>query len=315
MGQWTCEEKEGYHAASGFLDETQYVYIDTMGVITFYDVETAQTEQMKIDTDVTSTFECDWNGSLALLYDRREYYVVDLQQRKQLYSGDVGEYINCGILSGDGSRMYCNIKDSGLCMVDLSSGSVEPLDMDGGRLVQGVEAQSAMALSSDDRLLAAACTDGNLRILDVEKREMVATIPFANAISRFIRFSEDGNSVMMQGDDYYFKVYDLQRQCFSHIASVQYYRIKRANVDEESGAISLVTTTNMVILDGESYERVAQVDSGLAYLPKQGAVFSRNYRILYRFPYMTLDMLLDEARAQFGDVELTQLERTQYNVD
>ena len=211
--------------------------------------------------------------------------------------------------------MYCNLKDSGLCMVDLSSGSVEPLDMDGGRLVQGVEAQSAMALSSDGRLLAAACVNGNLRVLDVEKRKTVATIPFASAFSRFIRFSEDGNSVMMQGDDHYFRVYDLQRQRFSHIAPVQYYEIKRAIVDEESGAISLVTTVNMVILDGESYERVAQVDRGLAYLPKQGAVFSKNYSILYRFPYMTLDMLLDEARAQFGDVELTQLERTQYNVD
>ncbi len=315
VGEWTCEEEDGHHAASGFLDETQYVYIDTRGVITLYDVETAQTEQMKIDTDGISSFECYWNGSLALLYDMTDYYVVDLHQRKQLYSGDVGEYIYCAILSGDGSRMYCNLKDSGLCMVDLSSGSVEPLDMDGGRLVQGVEAQSAMALSSDGRLLAAACTDGNLRVLDVEKRKMVATIPFASAFSRFIRFSEDGNSVMMQGDDYYFKVYDLQRQRFSHIAPVQYYEIKRAIEDEESGAISLVTTVNMVILDGESYERVAQVDRGLAYLPKQGAVFSKNYGILYRFPYMTLDMLLDEARAQFGDVELTQLERTQYNVD
>ena len=172
-----------------------------------------------------------------------------------------------------------------------------------------------MALSSDGRLLAAACVDGNLRVLDVEKRKMVATIPFASAFSRFIRFSEDGNSVMMQGDDYYFRVYDLQKQRFSHIAPVQYYEIKRAIEDEESGAISLVTTVNMVILDGESYERVAQVDRGLAYLPKQGAVFSKNYGILYRFPYMTLDLLLDEARAQFGDVELTQLERTQYNVD
>lgn len=315
VGEWTCEEEEGYHAASGFLDETQFVYIDTRGVITFYDVETAQTEQMRIDRDGTLSFECDREGSLALLYDMRNYYVVDLQQRKQLYSDDAGEYIYCGILSGDGSRMYCNLRDSGLCMVDLSSGSVEPLDMDGGRLVQGVETQSAMALSSDGRLLAAACVDGNLRVLDVEKGKVTALVPFASANSRFIQFSEDGNSVMMQGDDYYFRVYDLQRQCFSHIAAVQYYRIKRAIADKESGTISLVTTTNMVILDGESYERMAQVDKGLAYLPKQGAVFCRNYSTLYRFPYMTLDMLLDEARAQFGDVELTQLERTQYNVD
>lgn len=314
MGEWMRKEEEGYHVASGFLDETQFVYIDSEGVITFYDVEKAETEQMKTDADVIS-FECNWNGSLALLYDMREYYVVDLQQRKQLYSGDVGEHIYCGIISEDGSKLYCNLKDSGLCIVDLSSGSVEALEMEDYRLSQGLEDRSALALSPDGRLLAAACVDGNLRILDVEKRETAAVIPFASVYRRFIRFSEDGNSVMLQGDDFYFRVYDLQKQCFSHIAAVQYNGIKRAIIDEESGTISLVTTTNMIILDGESYERVAQVDRGLAYLPEQGAVLCRNYRALYRFPYMTLHMLLDEARAQFGDAELTQLERTQYNVD
>lgn len=314
VSEWICEEEEGSHVASGFLDETQFVYIDSKGRITFYDVETSQMEQVKIDTDAYS-FECDWKGAQVLLYDRSKYFVVDLQQRKQVCSGDAGEYIYCGILSEDGGRMYCNLRDRGLCMVDLSTGNVESLDTDGCRLVQGAEKQSALALSPDGRLLAAACVDGKLRILDVESRKTVALIPFANAYSRFIRFTEDGNSVMLQGDDYYFRVYDLQKQCFSYIAAVQYYGIKRAIVNEESNTISLVTTANIVILDGESYERVAQVNKGLAYLPKQGVVFNRDYHTLYRFPYMTLDMLLDEARAQFGNVELTQLERTQYNVD
>ena len=314
LGEWIRKEEGGYHVASGFLDETQFVYIDSKGIITFYDVETAQTEQMETDTDVF-TLECDWKGALALLYDRSKYFVIDLQQKKQVYSGDIEEYIYCGILSEDGSRMYCNLKDSGICMVDLSTGNVEPFDTDGCRLVQGTEKQSVMALSPDGRLLAAACVDGRLHVLDVESRRTVALIPFASAYSRFIQFTEDGNSVMLQGDDYYFRVYDLQEQYFSYIAAVQYYEIKQAIVNEESGTISLVTTANLVILDGESYERVAQVDSGLAYLPKQGAVFNRNYHTLYRFPYMTLSMLLDEAKAQFGDVELTQLERTQYNVE
>lgn len=315
VGEWPREEKEGHLVASGFLDETQFVYIDSMGVITFYDVETSQMEQMKIDMDALSFFECDWKGALVLLYDTSKYFVVDLQQRKPVYSGNVEEYIYCGILSGDGSRMYCNLRDSGLCMVDLSTGTVEPLDTDGCRLVRGAEQQSALALSPDGRLLAASCVDGKLHILDVESRKTVALIPFANVYSRFIRFTEDGNSVMLQGDDYYFRVYDLQKQCFSYIAAVQYYEIKRAIINEESKTISLVTTANIVILDGESYERVAQVNKGLAYLPKRGVVFNRDYHTLYRFPYMTLNMLLDEAKAQFGNVELTQLERTQYNVD
>lgn len=314
MGMWTREEEEGDYTASGFLDETQFFYIDTSGSITFYNVETEETEQMKIEEDGVS-FGCRRNGDLVLLYNLGRYYVVDLRQKKQLYAGDVEKYIYCGILSGDGSRLYCNLADSGLCVVESSSGRVEPFEMEGYRLVKDVEDQKALALSPDGKLLAAACVDGRLRILDVEKQETVAEIPFASASSRFIQFSEDGNSVMMQGDDYYFRVYDLKKQSFSHIAASQYNRIREAAADEESRTISLVTTNDMIILDGESYERVAQVDRGLAYLPQQGAVFSRNYHALYRFPYMTLNMLLEEARAQFGDAELTQLERTQYNVD
>lgn len=120
---------------------------------------------------------------------------------------------------------------------------------------------------------------------------------------------------MLQGDDYYFRVYNLQKQCFSHIAPVQYYAIQREDINRESKTISLITTSNMIILDGESYERMAQAEKGIAYLPGRGAVFCRNYSSLCRFPYMTLDMLLEEERAQFGDAELTELERTQYNVD
>ncbi len=314
VGMWTCKEGEGYHAASGFLDETQYVYVDARGRVALYNVETAETERMETDEGRVSLV-CDRNGSLILLYGRGKYYVVDLGQRKQLYTGDVGEYIYCGILSGDGSRLYCNLADSGLCVVETASGKVEPLEMEGFQLVKGMEDQKALALSPDGRLLAAACVDGSLRILDVERRKTVAVIPFASANSRFIRFSEDGSCVMLQGDDYYFRVYDLQKQGFSHISAVQYSKIREAIPDEGSETISLVTTANLIVLNGESYERVAQADKGLAYMPGKGAVFCKNYRTVYRFPYMTLSMLLDEARAQFGGAELTQLERIQYNVD
>lgn len=314
VGEWSSEGEGGYLKAFGFLDDTQLVLIHTRDEIIFYDVETAQAEQLKIDTDMVSP-DCDWNGSLALLYGMGKYYVVDLQQRKLLHRGETGEYLRSAVISEDGSRLYCNLDESGICVVDMSSGSVAGLGTEEYRVVQGGEDHSALCLSPDGGLLAAACVDGNLRVLDLKKGETVATIPFANAYHRFIRFTEDGNSVMLQGDDYYFRVYDLRRQVFSHIAEVQYNAIRQADIDEESHAISLVTLADMIILDGESFERMARVDRGLAYLPEKGAVFCRDYRALCRFPYMTLDMLLEEERAQFGDAELTELERTQYNVD
>lgn len=314
VGQWSSEGTEGYHLVSGFLDDSRFFYVDTKGGITFYHVETGETEQMKVDAEGMS-FACDWNGSRVLLYHGRELYVVDLQRRSIVYFGNVGEYIHSGVLSGDGDRLYCHLGDSGVCVVDLLSGSVESLEMEEYRPSQGGNDQSALTLSRDGGLLAVACVDGSLRVLDVEKRETAAVIPFASAYHRFIRFSEDGHSIMMQGDDFYLRVYDLQRQCFSHISEVQYKGIGRVTADEETGTISLVTTSNMIILDGESYERVAQADRGLAYLPGQGAVFCRDFQALYRFPYMTLGMLLEEAKAQFGSAELTQLERIQYHVE
>lgn len=313
VGEWTSEEEKGYLKAFRFLDDTQLVLVHTRGGITFFDAETMQTEQLRIDADVSP--DCDWNGSLALLYGSGKYYVVDLQERKLLYCGGVGERIRSGVIVEDGSRLYCNLDDSGICVVDMSSGNVESLGAEDYRLVQGGDDHGTLALSPDGGLLAAACVDGNLRVLDVKNGETVATIPFASAYHRFIRFTADGNSVMLQGDDYYFRVYDLRRKSFSHIAAVQYNAIRQADIDEEAHTISLVTSADMVILDGESYERMAQVIKGIGYLPARGAVFCRNYSSLCRFPYMTLDMLLEEERAQFGDAQLTELERTQYNVD
>lgn len=317
VGEWTWEEEEGYHAASGFLDDTRFIYIDDKDRFTFYDVETGAVEQMQPDVKLFSVQQnvYDWDNALVLMYGQKEYYVVDLWQRKILWSGEMEADIYYGILSHDGSRMYCMLKDKGLCMVDMVSGSTEVLEMEGYQSVRNNIKQSTLALSLDGKLLAAACADGNLRIYDLEKSETVAVVPFAGMKDRFIQFSEDGRSVMLQGDDYYFRVYDLQEQSFSHISSMQYHKIERAMEDEESGTISLVTTASMIILDGESYEMTAWAEEGLAYLPKQGAVFSKHYNTLYRFPYMTLDMLLEEAKAQFGDAQLTQFERTQYNVD
>lgn len=313
-GQWNRLEEEGYGVAAGFLDEARFVYIDNRGVITFYDVETAQTEQLQLGGEVIS-LECDWNGQRVLLYDSQDYYVVDLQQREVLYCGSTEEHIYCGILSGDGDRIYCHLKDSGLCAVELSSGRVETLNTGDCQLAHTAENRHALSLSPDGGLLAAVCTDGMLRVFNLEKQETAAQIPFVSAYRRFIQFTEDGDGVMLQGDDFYFRVYDLQKQSFSHIAAEQYNRIEQAVSDRESGTVSLITTSDMVILDGDSYEKVAQVDKGLAYLPGQGMVLCRNYGTLYRFPYMTLEMLMDEARAQFGGAELTQLERTQYHVD
>lgn len=309
-------ENDGYQKAAGFVDDSKFVYIDSDGIAIFYDVETGKEE--KIETlEEFATAECDRNeeGTLALIYGGSMLTVVDFVQQDVLFSKNMEEYIYGAVISEDGKKIYCNTREKGVCMVEVETGDVTPMELEGYEVAKGTVDQRAFAISEDGKLLAVTCTDNMLRVLDTERRKTVAEIPFASVNYRFIQFSKDGTEIMLQGDDHYFRVYNIKEQAFTHISVDQYYEIEQAIVNEDSETVTLVTLTGMVILNKADYERVAEVEDGLAYLPKQSAVFCKYSDTLYRFPYMDLEMLLEEAENQFGDTTLTELERTQYNVD
>ena len=53
----------------------------------------------------------------------------------------------------------------------------------------------------------------------------------------------------------------------------------------------------------------------MAYLPKHSKILCNTASTLYEFPYMTLEMLQEEAREQFGEDTLTEAERIKYHID
>lgn len=320
VGEWIRDEG-GYHVVSGFMDDTHFVYIDDDGGITFYDVESGRAERIQAYGPAFS-LGCDINEEYtkAFLFGIQlegdiTYQIYDLQEREIILSGTEDLDIIAGVMAEDGTKAYCNTSDNGIYVIDVESGDVTPLALDDYRMLKGFENQNAMAISKDGSLLAVSCVDGVLRVLDTKKIETVAEIPFASAYRRFIGFSADSKEIMLQGDDYYFRVYNLEQQQFTYISAEQYYEIRQIHVDEPTNTISILTLTDMIILERESYECVAQADFGMAYLPESGAVFCRYSSNLYRFPYMSLEMLLEEAGKQFEGKKLTQQERVQYNVD
>lgn len=119
----------------------------------------------------------------------------------------------------------------------------------------------------------------------------------------------------MQGSDYYLCVYDLETQEFVHHASMQCYEIESIFFDRNAGTICVNTSNDMLLLNAEDYDTIAIIDRGEAYLPSYSRIYCRYSTTLYQFPYMTLDMLLEEAKKQFGDDTLSKQERMQYNVD
>lgn len=119
----------------------------------------------------------------------------------------------------------------------------------------------------------------------------------------------------MQGDTYYYRVYDVKKHEFVAISKTQDNMIQDIIYDNASDTVCLITSSEMLILNQKDYEPLAYVENGLTYMPKKGLIYNRYGYKIYRFPYMDLDMLVKEAEEQFGETKLTAWERTQYNVD
>lgn len=311
-----ADEEDRYAIASRFVSDTLYMAVCSDGCLVFYDVESEEKETLTVDEKLTWA-ECDMNEehSLAFLYRGRQYAVIDLKQKKVLTEGETEGYIFGGILAEDGRHAYCSIKDKGVCILDVETSDVTPIELDSYQVLSNGEVQDAFAISQDGQLLAVSCMDSVLRVLDLKGMKTVAEIPFAGVNRRFIQFTEDDTQIMLQGDDYYFRVYDLKTGEFSYVSTDQYYEIQEVMTDKKTNTISLLTIANMVILNRDDYERIAQVDGGKAYLPESARILCDNNDKLYQFPYMTLEMLIEEAQAQFGGESLTDLEKTRFHVE
>ncbi len=304
--------------AADYIDENCFVYITSDGIITYFNMETGEKEDFTMIKDTTGVDGgISQNRTMAFLYDYNEVYIADLAERKVVFHGEVGDYIHGGIVSSDGKWAFCSTEESDeqLYMIDLTSGKLIKIENADYNNIFLYKTSTALAANADGTLLAASCVDNYIRILDTQSMQTIAEVPFASAFSRFMQFSEDGSKLMLQGDDKYFRVYDLETKEFIYVSPEQYNTIESLYENESMKNISLFTESDVTILNMEDYEMVTYVEGGLAYLPETSVVYTSYYYNLYRFPYMTLDMLLKEAEYQFGDAQLTAQERAQYHVD
>ena len=314
VNEWA--EEEDYCIEDGFIDDKTYMMITGGGRILYYDVETGQVETLSVvENALDIEYDINEERSLAIAVSAHEVTVIDLQKRKIISTIETDSYLYGAVIAEDGSRAYCNAEEKGACILDLESSKLTELGLPNKQILNGFTAQEAFAVSSDGRLLAVSCRDGMLRVYEQNEPEPVAEIPFTGINRRFVCFSEDNNRIMMQGDDYYFRVYDLKEERFCYMTTGQYNEISNATVNQESGTICLKTSADIIILNAEDYERIAQIEGGEVYLPQKQLIYGSTYKTLYQFPYMTLEMLLQEAAEQFEGEALSELEKVRFHVD
>ena len=316
LGSWTPEKGDyTYTVAAQFVENT-LVNVNSDGKINFYDVTNGQQESLHV-TENMYGLDCYFtrNTGLCLITADKRYCIINLKEKKVTVSGELDTYINGAILSEDGQMMYVDAKENGICMVDTTTGVAKGLDVEDYRMGYSMNQANSMAVSEDGTLLAVNCIDNVLRVLDVEHMITVAEVPFSGSLRCFLQFSKDGSKLFMQGSDYYLRVYSLQDKEFLCIASDQNNEIENLIFDEDAGTVCVNTQSEMMLLEDENYDIIAVIENGLAYLPSYSRIYCKYNSSLYQFPYMTLEMLLEEAEKQFGDDILSDQERMRYNID
>ena len=287
------------------------------GLIVYLDKDGTEKKQVMLNEEEFSTgdYYVTNNGEYLLFTDIGQYVVFDVLRGKVIASGEISQYINGLLLSEDGKYMYGLINEFGVVQVDASTAQITPLSIEGVEVFAGSDCVEKFAIDQDGERLAVACKDNRLRVIDLSSLEVMTEIPFATGYRSFITFTEDGEHLIMQGDDYYINVYGLLEDAFVYIPMTQNNQIAEYAYDAASDIHMLLTSGELLLLTGEDYIPVFEQQNAKCYLMEEQAVLSSKYQVLYKHPYKDLEMLYEEARTQFGDATLSVAERIRYNVD
>lgn len=287
------------------------------GLIVYLNEDGSEKEQICIVDEgvVSGDYYVTKNREYVLFTDMRGYAVFDVDRSKVVYEGEISQYINGILLSEDGQYMYGLINEFGVVEIEAATATITPLDMEGVEVFAGSDCVEKFAIDREGERLAVACKDNKLRVVDLSSKTVLTEIPFAAGYRSYITFTEDGEHLILQGDDYYINVYGLKEDAFIYIPMTQNNKIQSYTYDVASDFHVLQTSGELLLLTGENYIPVFEQSYALCYLMEEQAILTSKYQVLYKHPYKDLDMLYDEARAQFGDAALSVAERIRYNVD
>ncbi len=286
------------------------------GKDTLYKLSSADFKVSSVKTENSnfSSFAFDKEHSRFLAY-RNGVFVVDYDNMKVLcdagYDSDV---VKASIGGEKGDSLLTVYKDNSIKLYDISKqDEVADLSSDEVKVYLGYGLENDIDISPDGKSAVLNCIDGTAKIIDMGSGKVIDSIPFYGSMKAFLQFSPDGKYLLTQGDDYYFRVYDVEKHEMTHYSDSQYYEIRE--VRYEGDHAELVSLSSIYLLNRDTWELTCYIDEGLAVSFEKDQVLSSHYETLYRFPYYDLAEMLNMAKEEVNGQELSPEKRLQLNMD
>lgn len=256
------------------------------------------------------------DGSKAIFYSLNEVLAVDLEKKEKICKcGSEEGGIDRVIASSDGSRIYVMQGSDNLYIFDTSTGEQTEISDDKYRAISGSISEQYLAISNDDKYVALCCKDGVLRILDTATLTTYAEIPLQTYLRAFVAFTDDGSHIVMQGDDYRVRIWDMSSKSF--VNSIDGTGIVQYIVcDDESGLMAVCQGSDLHLFETGTYGHVARADDGIFYLKSNDSILlSFNRRDVHRTYYKDYKKLMEEVGKQFPGAALSEEKKVKYNIN
>ena len=264
-----------------------------------------------------SSFECfvTRSGDAALFWVVDRMIAINVNENKVLCDYEAGGNIGKAVLSPDGSRIFALEGNKNMFVIDMATGERTELEDDDYRVVAGSYNKTCLDISSGGRYVALCCSDGYLRILDTASLKTLDKVPFNSYLKSFVAFTDDESHIVMQGDDYRIRIWDIEAGAFvnnTNAADV----LGAVICDEDSGLMAACMSGSMFLYETTGYGCVAYADDGHLYFKSNEAILlSDNGKDIKRTYYKDYKTLMEEAGKQFPNAVLDDEKRVKYNIN
>ena len=315
MSSW-MPESDSYYEAGHFIDDDTYMIVDGDGLVYLYQVKKEKEKVISCDEDMISRdYYITHNKQYLLWVGSHNYSIIDIRKEKVIVSKEIEQMIRAYALSEDGKTVALSFAEEGVCLINVATGEsrkIETLPSQVNNMfLDGVH----IAFSEDGTTVALSCVDNLLRVYSVDSLELLDEIPYCGGTRGYMKFLNEDRHILLQGDDYYIRVYDLETGEFVYVSKEQYNMIQTISLDQKQNHLILDVGAGLLVLQTNDYQPILDDVTAVLYMPQNQYVYSEYADVIYRFPYMETKLLMKEARNQFGSATLSTEERIQYNLE
>lgn len=324
-GQFNLDYFPAYENRVHYVDNDRVCIVDSDGALYCYTISKDDLKEidLKSESDYSTADDVYYteNDKYILLYGVRDYFVVSTDKMKVESSGEFSDvsdfnapYTSYAIMSPDAKKIYYIDSDEQLQEFDVKNQKSKVL-------IDDYRCEN-IAISPDGSKVAVAGGDGKLRLYSVSKFKEVDQVEFYtgghSSYNGFVQFSPDGKLLVLQGEDLYIKLYDLESKTFVFAAKYQVNEIHSAEFDYEDGRVAFINGLTCIVADLNTYGQLASIQDCEMYIPEYDMVFCQgNYAgaDIYAFKFKGLDELIKLAEEKYADAEFTDAQKIKYGIE